>query len=178
MPVRARTAVALALAVAALVSSGCGDDDTAAPTEQDPVDRQVDIYAEVLRAVVVDADPAFAEAGPPVVYVAARGGEEPINVDVQAGVVVELEEWTTIRFVDTVEEAVDVDAEGAPVRDDGVLVGLGPVPEEGRIVDVYADRYEGPDRTVVFEVTVRRTSDGWSVDEPLDGVPVATPIES
>lgn len=176
MPVRARTALALALTVLAL--GGCGDDDDAGGSgEQDPVERQVDIYAEVLRAVVVDADPALAEAGPPVVYVAARGDDEPINVDVQAGVVVDLEEWTTIRFVDAVEEAVAVDDEGAPVRDDGMLVGLGPVPEEGRTVDVYADRYEGPERTVVFEVTVRRTAEGWSADGPLEGVPVATPIE-
>lgn len=174
MIVRAR--IALVLAALALATGACGDDDGDAPAGDDPVQRQVDVYAVVLRAVVTDADPSLAEAGPPVVYVAARG-DEPIDVDVQADLVVELEEWTTIRFVDDVEEAVAVDAEGAPVRDEGVLVGLGPVPPEGRVIDVYADRYESPERTVVFEVTLRRTSSGWEVDEPLEGVPVATPLD-
>lgn len=173
MPRSVRIATGVLVAVVmCLGPTGCGDDDS--PTVQDPVERQVEIYTTVLRAVVSEADPSLDEAGPPVVFVAARG-DDPINIDVQAAVVVELEGWSTIRFVDDIDEAVDLaDPEGA-VRDDGMLVGLGPVPEEGRAVSVYADRYESPARTVVFDVSLQRTPSGWVITGQLDGVPVATP---
>jgi len=157
--------------LALLLTAACGDDD--APAQPDPVEREIAVYVATIRALVVDADPGAEADGPAgVVYVASRD-EQPIGVDVQAGVVVELDGWATIRFVDTDEEAIDSADPAAPVRDEGLLLGLGSVPDGAFEVEVYADRYDGPERTIVYAVRLRRVGANWTLAEELRGVPVA-----
>lgn len=152
---------------------GCTDDANGGAGE-DPTQRLVDIYAAAVEAVVAEARPLPDDGDEPLaVYLEAREDTE-ISAEVQVGVVDALEPWASVRFIDSLEEAVEVDADGAPVRGDGVLVGLGVVGDGLASTTVMVDRYEGPDRTSVFEVDVVRRRGEWSVD----GAPRPTAVDA
>lgn len=104
-------------------------------------------------------------------YVTSRY-EEPIGVDVQAFVVEALDDRVVVRFIDERTEAVEEGDERQPVREDGILVGLGAVSREGDSVDVYVDRYREIDDVEAFDVAVRRRGDTWAVV----GVPAAADV--
>jgi hypothetical protein len=155
--------------VAVLVASSCTDE----PDPDDPNYRLISIYSAVIPTVVTHDRPDLAERDELdlVVFVAARDGIE-IPFDVQLGVVNELESWANIRFIDEFEEAlIGVDDERT-VRDGGVLIQLGPVPAGTASVEVTADRYEGVDHLLTFDLMVRRRAGEWSVDEPVSATPV------
>ena len=83
-----------------------------------------------------------------------------------------------VRFIDAIDEAIERPAEeggAAEVRDEGVLLRLDPVPEDGDRVELDVDRWlhsiDGADEveevfeTLRFEVVSR--GDGWQlVGEP------------
>jgi hypothetical protein len=100
--------------------------------------------------------------------------EEPIGVDVQAFIVEALDDRVDVRFIDERTEAVEDGDERQPVREDGILVGLGAVPPEGDRVDVYVDRYRKIDDIQAFDVAVRRRGDTWEVV----GVPAAAEVRA
>ena len=158
------------VAVATLGVAACND-DIAAPT--DPNRRLVEIYAATIQAVATHSRPDLAEQESidKVVYLASREGVT-IDINVQAGIVVELEDWATIRFIDAIEEAIETGEPDAPVRDDGVLLGLGSIPEGVASVSVSADRYEGDSHLTVFDVELARRAGEWSVVEPLESTTI------
>ncbi|MBK5223271.1 MAG: hypothetical protein JJE52_10440 [Acidimicrobiia bacterium] len=159
----------MSLAIVLIAASGCGDDDVAEP---DPDERLVEIYAATIEAVVAEASTLPAEGDDPMfVYVGERH-DVKINADVQLGVVVELEGWATIRFIDEQNEGIDTDDPEMPVRGEGMLVGLGPVPDGEASVVVYADRYESESSTVVYDVALHRRGGIWEVETPLEGTEV------
>jgi hypothetical protein len=108
------------------------------------------------------------------VFLQARE-ETEINAEVQVGVVNELAGWANVRFIDDVAEAVDGDVDGAPVRDDGTLIGLGTVGDGEVAAELVADRYVSDEETMVYDVSLQRRGGEWSVVEPLEAVPVGTP---
>ena len=95
-------------------------------------------------------------------FVATRS-EEPIDIDVQVEVVGALDPRIFVRFIDDRTEAVAEDSDNQPVRDEGILVGLGAVPQASDSVKVYADRYRNSDDVEAWNVTVRRTDDSWEL---------------
>lgn len=154
--------------IATLGLSACTDDGgSAAP--QDPNARLTDIYVATIRTVVAHERPDITTEEPvdPVVFVSPREGVD-IGLDVQAGVVVALEDWATIRFIDEITEAIEPNEPDGTVRDGGMLIGLGPVPDGAAHVVVGADRYERADEMTVFELQVQRRSGTWSVTDMLD----------
>jgi hypothetical protein len=157
------------VAVAVLAVSSC----TSEPDPADPTQRQIDIYRAVIPAVVTFERPDLAELESLdlVVFVAGRD-EVDIPFDVQLGVVNALESWANIRFIDEFEEAlVGVDDERT-VREGGMLVQLGAVPPGTASVEVTADRYEGIDHLLTFEIGLRRRSGEWSVVAPVEATAV------
>lgn len=149
LPIRNAT-VAAAFLLSATVAGCNGDSET--------VERDAGIYAAVIDTVVGDAP--FADLDDPlavVVWVYPLA-DDVIDLEVQVEVLVLLEEYATIRFVDDFEEAVDEDAAGQPVLEAGVAVGLGPVPGEAP-VSVRAERYAGDGSPEALRLDVRR-SDG------------------
>jgi hypothetical protein len=108
------------------------------------------------------------------VFVEARGEGARIDLAVQAELIDLTADDATVRFIDSREEAIveDVDDtdEGPSVRDDGVLIRLDPVLEEGSAVTVAVDEYVGEEtmRTLRFRLT-SSGDDAWRVvDEPTE----------
>lgn len=167
-------AVAVSVSGLCLALASCGDDGS--ETGQDPNQRLVEIYSATVTAIVEDAGLSPASEDDPETTVFLQTREESnINAEVQVGVVNELDDWANVRFIDDLEEAVDTDADGAPVRDGGTLVGLGPVGDGVVSVDLTADQYLSETETIVYDVSVRRSGGTWAVEEPLAGVRIRNP---
>lgn len=141
----------------AVLASGCGGE----PRRDDP---EVGIYAAAIRWLVEDrwgdAEGPFEEP----VYVETIGADEDIPLEIQAGVVERLEDFATVRFIDAREEAVETSKPRDPIRGEGLLVGLGPVPPgQGTPVRLYADRYTDVEDVVAYELVIERAEGGWRV---------------
>jgi hypothetical protein len=168
------SAIAAAVCGLSLAIASCADDDGEAG--QDPNQRLVEIYSATVTAIVDDAGmKPTAEDDPTATVFLQTHDDVEINADVQVGVVNELADWANVRFIDDIEEAIDSDADGAPVRDDGTLVGLGPVSEGLVTADLTADRYLSERETVIYEVSVERSGGVWTIEEPIAGVRVPNP---
>ncbi len=138
-----------------LMTASCGSGQSG-----DAVDRASAIYAIVIRAVVSKPAPLPEPLDMPVFVVA--GERATLSLEVQAAVADELHEFATIRFVDEASQAVDVDEPGRPVREHGVLVTLGEIPDRGDVVTVEAERYERADATLDYRVRVELTDSTWT----------------
>jgi len=129
------------------------------------VERGAEVYAAAIRALVSEP-PGHPDIGAEqrdrVVYAGPLGEKVDISLEVQVAVVEELEEFATIRFVDSRNEAIDDDEQGKPVREDGVLLLLGRIPD-GRSPSVEATRYVDVDRDARFRLTVERSGETWTV---------------
>jgi hypothetical protein len=145
-----------------LLLAACGEDD-AVP---EGAAREARVYA----AIVADAaDAADAAAGggrdPGIVFVEPLDPDDPISLEVQAGVVQRVRREVDVRFVDSREAALDLDEPGAPVRGDGLLLGLGPVPEGRSRVEVEVRRYRHRDEEVRQVVALQRVEREWRVTD-------------
>ncbi|MDH3298482.1 MAG: hypothetical protein OEM96_09435 [Gemmatimonadota bacterium] len=153
-----RAVVAILLCGVGLV--GCGDDDRSSD------DRAADAYIVVVEWVLAEPgyapDPALDEMSP--VFVESLGPGE-IDLDVQVEIVRHFEPVVDIRFIDTRAEALDESEVGAPVRDGGLLLGLGPVPAEGPI-DIRGEVYQTSDRVVGYRFRVAKRGQTMVLIEP------------
>lgn len=152
------------VALVALVGSACGDEGEP-QAEPDSIEELADAYVATLAAML-PADPAAED--PPVVYV-WQFVEKPLSLEDQVVVIDSLAEQFDVRFVDQADAAVDPDTTLVPTRDEGLLVGLGPVtpdaPHTVRI-EIYTSEVD----IVAYLVTLVRGEDAWSVTahEPVD----------
>lgn len=153
------TLVVLGIAVAA-----CGDgaDDPAS------IDgRTAAVYESILVWMLAEEPGVSVDEKPEWQMFVGSRSEGQIGLDVQVAVAEALESRVFVRFIDDRSEAVDVDSENEPVRDGGLLVGLGAVAEEGNSTEVYVDRYRDADDIEAWLATVRRSGDTWEiVDSP------------
>jgi hypothetical protein len=139
------------------VSMGLTACTTSSPIEGTA--RNAAVVEQVIRSIVED-EPTEPDVMP-VVYVV--GGETSISIDVQASVAASLVNEMDIRFADERAEAIDESLEQAPVRDAGVLLVIGKVPNEGRRIDVLAERYRAVDDVDNVVVSLRWREPEWSV---------------
>jgi hypothetical protein len=63
-----------------------------------------------------------------------------------------------VRFADVRDDALDVDVEGQPVKDGGVLLLVGEVDERPPPVDLNIDVYRNVDDDTAYTMKVHRTS--------------------
>jgi hypothetical protein len=161
--------LACAVGVATLTLAACdqADDDPRAGEG-----REAAVYESILEWILDEEPVADTDERPGWTMFVGSRHERPIAVDVQVLVVETLDERIVVRFIDERAEAVDEDADKQPVRENGMLVGLGAVPAEGDRVDVYVDRYRETDDVDAWEVTVRRAGESWTIT----GVPIATDV--
>ena len=159
----------LAVAVAAAVAACDGDDGT----EADEVGA-----ADAITAIVAwqagEQEPVIDKNGEPqlpVIFVVADDGTT-IDVGVQADVAEATAEWATVRFADDVSDAFDPGLEGEPVRNDGALLLLGPIPEPERRIEMDLVRYTAVDDSELF--TLEITSDTSTAGTGPDPEPSAS----
>lgn len=157
------------LTLVALVTSACGSsaDDPAAGDG-----RTAAVYESILDWLIQE-EPGPANDDDPelTVFVASRS-EGEIDLDVQVAMVDAFDSGAFVRFIDERSEALDDDADDKRVHDDGILVGLGAVAQEGDPIEVYTDRYRNTDDVEAWLITMRRSGDGWVIVE----TPVATEV--
>jgi hypothetical protein len=142
----------------ALGAAACGADERTAAD-----DRAIAIYSAVIRAL---APPEGETPTTPLsepVFVVAADERAPISLEVQAGIVDELHEFATIRFVDERSEAIDTADEDEPVHQDGVLITLGKIPRGGTNVTIEAQRYERIGTATTYRISLQRFGTTWNV---------------
>jgi hypothetical protein len=152
---------ALALAVGMVVASTGCDDGSGASTATPEVAAS-GAFIAVIDWEVSEYEPMVNEDGDvelPVVYVAPAGGGT-IDVGIQAAVVEATVETAIVRFADEAGEALDSDVEGEPVKDDGVLLIVGDMPEPSRTIELGVVRYQSVDDDSILTVTIRAVGDG------------------
>ena len=87
---------------------------------------------------------------------------QAINSQVQASVVADLadrKDEVTVRFAYVRDDALDIDLEGQPVKDDGVLLLVGDVDERPPPVDLDIDVYRNIDDDVAYSMKIHRSGD-------------------
>lgn len=126
--------------------------------------------ADAITAVVAwqagEQEPVIADDGEvqlPVIYVVADAGTT-IDVGVQADVAESTVDWATVRFADDIADTFDPDLEGQPVRDDGVMLLVGPIPEPARSIEFPLVRYTAVDdgEPLVVEIVSEPAPDDTS----------------
>lgn len=152
-------------------STGCSANEID-PSADSGDARTAAVYESILDWLIVGEPGIGGEDQVDWVLFVASRSEEPIDIDVQADVFTAFEPRVEVKFIDDRTEAVDEEVETEPVRDLGLLVGLGAVPPEGDVIEVYADRYRDIDRVEAWRFTVSRADGSWQID----GAPVVTDV--
>lgn len=113
------------LAAVPMVIVGCTSD--AAP---DPEIGTADAYVSIVAWQLGQQGPPPTNAKLPLVYITASNGKS-IDAGVQANVANQTVDDAKVRFADTVEDATQTNVDGAPVRDEGVLLIVDPIASDG-----------------------------------------------
>lgn len=164
---------------AALFGSGCATSQGPAngPNEgPDPAtSRVVSIYEAVIRRLVTTEDSTF---GPnpqfPVIYVLDRArkgaanpessGSEgaPLSPEVKAELLEALSDLPVEYISDDGAVILPIE-EGGAVKEEGVVVTVGPIPDGEEQVEVEASLYAGNLAATWLTYVVKRSSQGWRV---------------
>jgi hypothetical protein len=143
------------LALVTALLAACGDSDVEPPMASIGAAAYSAALEEQLPSPAPDGDPR------PVVFVLSIG-DEPLSLEDQVAIVDEHAETHDIRFVDELDAAIDVGVDDQPVRDDGVLVGLGTIPAERPHV-VRVETYRTDRQVTAQLVTLAVSADTWRV---------------
>ena len=162
-----RRSVSGLVAVSLVMLAACSSSRAAAP--DDGNQRVAAVYRAVILAI---ADPQPDAEHKPVVFVAPRPDAKTIPLAVQASVVEGLADEVSVRFVDDDKEAIDGTVDGAPVKEEGVLLRLGPV-AAGDPVEVTADRYRTITDQQLVTLSARSSGDTWAA-RVIAGGPITT----
>jgi hypothetical protein len=149
--------------------ASCDDDETA-----DDVVGPADAINAVVAWQAGEQEPVIDDDGEvqlPVIYVVADVGSA-IDVGVQADVAESTVDWATVRFADDIADTFDPDLEGEPVRDDGVMLLVGPIPEPAPSIELTVVRYSAVDDGEPFVVEI--VSEPAPDDTQDDPAPRAT----
>ena len=151
--------------MALLGSGACGDDDGGAAARP----SEGDAYIVVLDWLLDQPEAAFDDetCGDRIVYIESLGPAD-ISLDSQVTVVDQFAaEDLEVRFIDALEEAIDETVDGAPVRSDCVLVGLGPIPETPP-VEIRGEIYRTKWDVTAYRFLLAVRDDTWQiVGEPV-----------
>lgn len=164
----------LVTTILVVTAVGCSDD--AGGSKASPTERLSGIYAAAIEAIATDALVTLPTEDDDLLTVFVTAHEDVvISADVQVGVVSALESWASVRFIDSLDEAIDRDAEWETVRGDGILVGLGEVSGTDVTARLSADRYVSTRLSIVYDLDLARRSGVWRVELPLDAVEIDGP---
>lgn len=142
--------VAAVAGIASVTALGaCSDEPQAGQ-----VDASAAIVAMVDWQVAEWEPPPDADEGLlPVIYIVGADGGT-IDIAVQAAVAEATVDDAVVIFADKAGDAFDPDVEGSPVRDDGVMLAIGPIPEPARRMRVDVDVYHGEGEGELYAVQI------------------------
>jgi hypothetical protein len=137
------------------------------PSPENPQVRAGAVYDTVVRwfAARSQADP-----DPLPVFIEPRGEGASIELDVQAELVQSTKDVATVRFIDARQEALITKDDGTVVvADDGVLIRLAPVVEEGKKVRLDVDVHDHDEQFKTLQFSLDLVNDQWVIkDQPID----------
>lgn len=141
-----------------LLVSACGES-----ANPDSAERSATIYGAVIEDLADDVVGSGTENEDlPIVFVEALN-PDGIELEVQVEVIASLAEIYDVRFIDDIDEAVDVDLDHRPVREGSALVGLGAIVVDGT-ADVRGEVYSQTDQVLAFRYSLRPVGDGtWAI---------------
>ena len=106
------------------------------------------------------------------VFIESRGEGASIELDVQAELIKSTQDFATVRFIDSRDEALVTNDDGTVVvADGGILVRLAPVIEEGRKVRLDVDVHQADEKFKTMQFSLNLVKDEWV----LAGEPVEAP---
>lgn len=170
-----RTAVArvacagVAVVALAVGAFGCGGDEAPASDEIGPAAA----YTALVEWQAGEQEPVVDDNGEirlPVIYIASADGDT-IDVGVQADVAESTVDIATVRFTDDKADAFDGDLDDQPVREDGVMLLVGPMPDPGPDVLVDVTRYSSAGRSEPFRLKITKPT---GTPGSADGRPTVT----
>ena len=142
---------AIVSALVLVIAAGATACVTTSATEE----RDAAVYAAVVRWFGAGLDPATT------IFLDSQDDTQ-IDLVVQVEVLRLLEGFEVVRFIDTLNEAIDETVAGAPVRDMGIFVRLGSISGD-RTVSVAASRYISGDETTGYVFTFTRRQGEWEL---------------
>ncbi len=145
-----RVLATLASVLVVVGSGGCGE------RSDDRSERDAAVYSAAIDEVItIHAVPPEDPEAIPVVYVESFD-PAVIDLEVQVAVVARFLETYDIRFIDDLAEVIDPDLVDRPVRDDLLLIGLGPIipGTTDRDVGVRAEVYRDLDHIDAYRITL------------------------
>lgn len=148
-----------ALFVAAILAvAGCASDDG-----DDPDLRTAGAFRAAFGWVIDTNWPvATSDDAEPVLYIVS-GDATSIPTNVQVAVVEQMRDEATLRFTDSRDDALDTDTPGEPVKEDGLLVTVGPVADEGSPIDMEVKVYRDETTHASFLLELAGSGDSWRV---------------
>ena len=148
--------------VALLCACGDGSDT---PTKNDAAEVYSAIIGQLLADRAATTTTVKSTAKDHIsVFVEALGDGYVIDLSVQAGVVKSLEPVALVRFIDNRAEAIERNEPGKPVRNDGMLVALGPLVDASSAQrKVLVRRYVDDNRHEDLLATVNASGASWAV---------------
>jgi hypothetical protein len=154
---------------ASLGATACSSDSTADPnvSTADAYSAAIRWYLDSIESTATTATTGTTDSGPLIVYVAPESGKA-INSQAQASVVREMSDMSdivTVRFADVRDDALQSGVETLPVKDDGVLLLVGDVPDETPPVDVHVAVYHDVDDTHTFVMQITASGDSFRATE-------------
>jgi hypothetical protein len=153
--------LACAASVLAAGVTGCSTLGDARTEEQD---RAAQVYEAIVRWFI----PASAPDSKTVVFVEPRGEGSVIGLKVQSELIRAVDDVADVRFIDERDEALEKGEDGEPrVRDEGLLLRFGPVPETGSTVGADVDKFVGDETYTSLRFHLVDKGDHWAVvDQP------------
>lgn len=148
--------------LAVFVVAACDSDSTTTTDNVGPADAITAVVAWQAdeQEPVLDAN---GETQLPVIYVVADD-DATIDIGVQADVAAATVDWATVRFADAVTDTFDPDLDGEPVRDDGVMLLVGPMPESAPSVELDLVRYTTVDDGESFTLEITSNTPTTNTD--------------
>jgi hypothetical protein len=140
-----------------------------AASPENPEVRAGAVYDSIVRWFAQESSD---DPDPLPVFIEPRGEGASIQLDVQAELIKSTKDVATVKFIDSRDEALVTNEDGTiVVADDGILIRLAPVVEEGDKVRIDVDLHDQDEQFQTMQFNLRTVNDTWVID----GAPVDVP---
>ena len=147
------------LAAIVLILASCSS-----PSPENPEVRAGAVYDTIVRWF---AKSSTTDPDPLPVFIEPRGEGASIQLDVQAELIKSTKDVATVRFIDSRDEALITKDDGTVVvADDGMLLRLAPVVEEGKKVRIDVDIHDHDEVFKTLQFVLDQVNDKWQIELP------------